>query len=99
MRPRPEPPASLDPTVGATTTDAAFDHAPAPLATPGTVGATLSIIAVDEGSSGTVDAQADGLPALSTARNCTHVVPVVDTVRELPDPIVDQFPPFTLARY
>jgi hypothetical protein len=60
----------------------------------------LSIIAVDEGSLGTVGAHADGLPALSTARNCTQVVPVLETVKVLPDATADQCAPLsTLARY
>ena len=95
----PDPPESFEATVGATDTDATFDHAPAPLATPGTVGASLSIIAVDDGSSGTVDAHADTLPALSMARNCTHVLPVLATVYELPDATADQLPSLTLVRY
>ncbi len=97
--PRPEPPASVEREVGVTVVDAAFDHAPAPAATPGTVGSTLSITAVPAGSPA-AGAQGETLPALSTPRNCTQVVPVVATVNRLPLPGVDQCSPASaLVRY
>ena len=86
--------------MGVTTTDAAFDQLPAAELTGGTVGSTLSMFAVAAGSPGTAGAHGEAFPALSSARNCTQVVPVVDAVKTLPGAVADQWPPASaLVRY
>ncbi len=94
--PSPLPPASVDPD-GVMVTDWAADHAAEPPVTSGTVGAALSIIAVAVAVP-PAGAQAVALPALSTARNCTQVVPAA--VIEIDGPFTgeDQAPAFRERR-
>ena len=73
-------PASAGVPVGWTVTEAAFAQAPEPPMSTGSAGGRVSTIASAVGSA-LAGAHAEALPALSSARNCTHVVPSAVTVR------------------
>src|SRR5947209_20464183 len=95
----PLPGMSVAPDAVTTVEAVVFQVSEPPTTLVGSVGAVRSIFTVLT-AVGVAGAHADTLPAASTLRNCTSVVPSAVTVATAPEVAAGQLaPPFTDVRY